>query len=228
MSSKPTLRMDWATHAAAKYAVERWHYSRTMPVGKSVKIGAWEDGKFIGVFVFSWGASPWLAGSIGLQQVECAELVRAAFTAHSTKVTRMLAIAIRMLRKQSPGLRALVSFADANKGHHGGIYQGGGWTYIGRTKDDFVYEHKGKELHKRAYSGNQFGKPGSKAQLPKSAIKVARAGKHKYVLGLTAADRARFAELAKPYPKRSRAGSADSGTPDVQSGRGGADPTPAL
>ena len=28
MSSKPVLRIDWATHEAARYACEKWHYSR--------------------------------------------------------------------------------------------------------------------------------------------------------------------------------------------------------
>jgi hypothetical protein len=43
--AKADLRIDWATHAAAKYACENWHYSGCMPVGKLVKVGAWESGK---------------------------------------------------------------------------------------------------------------------------------------------------------------------------------------
>jgi len=50
-----SLRLDWCSHEAAKYAVEKWHYSRTMPVGKMVKIGVWEDSKFIGAVVFAQG-----------------------------------------------------------------------------------------------------------------------------------------------------------------------------
>ena len=26
--SKPTLKLDWCSHEAAKYAVEHWHYSK--------------------------------------------------------------------------------------------------------------------------------------------------------------------------------------------------------
>ena len=26
MSDKPVLKLDWCSHAAAKYAVEHWHY----------------------------------------------------------------------------------------------------------------------------------------------------------------------------------------------------------
>ena len=55
--SSPRLKLDWATHEAATYAVEHWHYSHTMPKSKLVKIGVWEDGKFIGVVLFGVGAT---------------------------------------------------------------------------------------------------------------------------------------------------------------------------
>ncbi|MEK4077954.1 hypothetical protein MHI01_29410 [Paenibacillus sp. FSL M7-0656] len=41
------LKVDWATQAAAKFSCENFHYSRSLPAGKSVKVGAWEDGQFI-------------------------------------------------------------------------------------------------------------------------------------------------------------------------------------
>jgi len=188
--------MDWATHAAAKYAVERWHYSRTMPVGKSVKIGAWEDGKFIGVLIFSCGASPMLAHSIDVGQQECAELTRVAMTEHATPVTRMISIAVKILKRHSPGLRVLVSFADTTQGHHGGIYQGGGWTYIGLSEPKKVLMHRGRQIHNRAYQGR------NKKAVPKGAFWKQTPGKHKYAMGLGTDDQGRLMMLAKPYPKR--------------------------
>lgn len=47
MSSKPELRIDWATHEAARFACERWHYSRVIPKSKLAKFGVWEDGAFV-------------------------------------------------------------------------------------------------------------------------------------------------------------------------------------
>jgi hypothetical protein len=49
--------MDWATHAAAVYACRHWHYSGCMPAGKTVKVGAWELGRFIGCVIFGRGAN---------------------------------------------------------------------------------------------------------------------------------------------------------------------------
>lgn len=51
------LIVDWSTHKSVKYACENWHYSKSVPVPPLVKIGAWEDSQFIGVIVFSRGAT---------------------------------------------------------------------------------------------------------------------------------------------------------------------------
>jgi hypothetical protein len=54
---KADLRIDWATHEAAKYACVNWHYSKRVPcqLVKVVKIGVWEKGKFVGVALFLLG-----------------------------------------------------------------------------------------------------------------------------------------------------------------------------
>ena len=52
-----SLKLDWCSHAAATWAVENWHYSGRMPAGKMVRIGAWEDGAFIGAVIFSQGGN---------------------------------------------------------------------------------------------------------------------------------------------------------------------------
>ena len=42
------LRLDWCDQKAARYAVEMWHYSRSMPSSKLVRVGVWEGGRFVG------------------------------------------------------------------------------------------------------------------------------------------------------------------------------------
>lgn len=64
--SKADLRVDWATYEAAKYACEHWHYSKSLPLPPMVRIGVWENGKYIGVIIFSRGASPNLGKQYGL------------------------------------------------------------------------------------------------------------------------------------------------------------------
>lgn len=215
---KTELNIDWATHEAAKYAVENWHYSQCLPAGKLVKVGAWESGRFIGVVIFGRGANNNMGKPYGLTQLECCELVRIALAKHAAPVSRIAALAMRFLKSQSPGLRLIISYADPEQGHHGGIYQAGNWLYCGKSKPQQQIIHKGKLMHKRT-AAEMFG---TIKGLQKSAI----FWKHKYLMPLDSEMKKRILPLSKPYPKR--AGSDTLDTPAFQAGEGGSLPTPAL
>lgn len=214
----PVLKLDWCSHEAARYAVEHWHYSESMPAGKLVKVGAWEDGKYIGCVVFGRGANNNIGKAYALAQTQCCELVRIALTQHATPVTRIASLALRFLKSQSPALRLIVSYADPLQGHHGGIYQAGNWVYVGRSQAQQEVMHNGKVMHKRT-ANSLFG---TIKGMQKSPIMW----KHKYLIPLDAEMRQRIMPLAKPYPKR--AGSDTKDTPVNLTGKGGSTPTPAL
>lgn len=224
MSSRPDLRMDWCTHEAAQYACEKWHYTAATPVGKLVRIGAWESGRFVGVVLFGWGMNRNLGSPYGLQMTECCELVRVAMADHVTPISRMVSLSIKLLKRSNAGLRAIVSFADPEAGHHGGIYQAGNWIYLGLSSSSFEWRLNGKRLNKRAYTGHNFGC--ARKAVPVGAEKVAIVGKHRYLMPLDDEMRHRVACLAKPYPKRVR--SVDSDTAGLQPEEGGANPTRTL
>lgn len=129
------LKLDFCDYKAAKHACENWHYSKTMPAGKLVKIGVWEDSIFIGAVIFGRGANQYVPQSLNLKLTECCELVRVALTKHSTETTRIVAIALKMLKKSNPGLKLVYSYADiTNQGHSGIIYKAGNWQYHGIRK----------------------------------------------------------------------------------------------
>lgn len=218
---KSDLRIDWATHEAAKYACENWHYSQTVPVGKMVKIGAWENGRFIGVVIFAWGMNRNLGSPYGLAITECCELVRIALTKHVCHVTRIVALAIKFLKKANQGLRLIVSFADPAANHHGGIYQGGNWCYAGKSSSGFEWRLNGRRLNKRAYTGHNFGK--ERLEVPRGAEKVNTPGKYRYLMPLDDEMRKQIEPLRKPYPKRVQ--SVDSDTAPIHGEEGGAIPT---
>jgi hypothetical protein len=215
---KPVIKIDWATHEAAKYAVENWHYSESMPAGKLVKVGAWENGKFIGVVIFGRGANNNIGKPYRLEQTAACELVRIALTKHITPVSKIAAIAMRFLKANSPGLRLIISYADPLQGHHGGIYQAGNWIYCGTSRAQQEVMHNGKIMHKRT-ANSLFG---TIKGMQKSPIMW----KHKYLMPLDNEMRKKILPLAKAYPKR--AGSDTSDTPAFQAGEGGSLPTPAL
>jgi hypothetical protein len=142
MNSKLEFKIDWASHESAKYACENWHYSKCLPVPPLVKIGVWENKKFIGCVIFSRGASSNLLKPYGLTQVQGCELTRIALNKHVTPVSRIISIAIKFLKKNSPELKLIISFADPNEGHHGGVYQATNWVYSGKSAKSFKYLDK--------------------------------------------------------------------------------------
>lgn len=203
--SKADLRIDWATHAAAKYACEHWHYSATLPPSKTAKIGAWEDGKFIGAVVFGVGATSDLCKRHGIRKEQGCELVRVALTVHRSPVSMVVARAIKVIRNKYPGLRLCVSFADPEQGHVGGIYQAMNWIYSGTTSVSDEYLYKGKRWHGRAFRHKYKGLEHH------TDVKIVKgSAKHRYLMPLDDEMRAKIAPLAKPYPKRDKQAMAES------------------
>src|SRR3989304_3384358 len=107
-----SLHLDWCSYEAAKYAVEHWHYSGDLPVGKTVKIGVWEDEKYIGCVIYSLGANKHIGHPYGLTQQEVCELTRVALSKHKTPTSKIVSMSLKMLKKQSPGLKLVVSYAN--------------------------------------------------------------------------------------------------------------------
>ena len=199
-------------------------------VFKTANVGVWERGEFVGVIIFASGASPDLVKPYGLAKTEGCELVRVALRKHASAVSKMIAIAIRMLKKKMPGLRLIVSFADQEQNHHGGIYQAGGWVYTGSQtlhayKINGKIEHP-KTLHSRYGVGGQ-SIPWLRANVDPGAERIRNGLKHRYLMPLDDAMRRQVQQLARPYPKRTNA-AASSEDPDVQSGQGGSTPTQPL
>lgn len=167
-----------------------------MPVGKLVKIGAWEKGKFIGVVLFGRGANCNMVKGYDLTQNQGCELVRVALARHTVPVSRICALAIRFLKTQSPDLRLIVSYADPEQSHHGGIYQAGNWLYRGLSSSAVKVWYKGKWAHKKTVDDAGI----NQQNLAKKTV----SGKHTYLIPLDAEMRAQIAPLAKPYPKRDK------------------------
>lgn len=215
------LKIDWATHEAAKFACEKWHYTKKIPVNKLVKIGVWESKKFKGVVIFGMGASAVVHKQFGLGRFQVCELVRVALDTHETPVSRIIAIALKFLLKANPGLKVCVSFADPSQGHHGGIYQAGGWLYTGKSADTTEYYFNGDwrhvtDVYKRLTS-----------EQIKSLGKRTKRGKYRYVKCFDKDIEVKLKEFVKPYPKRASEAEA-SRRPPSRGDQGGLSPTQAL
>lgn len=223
------LRLDFCSHEAATFACKAWHYSRSMPCPPHVRLGVWEADRFVGVVVFARGANKSIGAPYGLQATEVAELARIALRDHVTPVSRIIAVAVAMLRRHAPGLRLLVSYADPQQQHVGVVYQAANWLYLGATPPSRVFvDGRGRRWHPRMVSttGTKrvFGKPRRVVRIADCTVEQTP-GKFRYVLPLDDDMRARLAPLAQAYPKRER--SAESGTA-ATSRRGRIDTTRSL
>lgn len=201
-----SLRLDFCSAEAARYAVERWYYRPDLPRGKVVRIGVWEKDQFCGVVLFGMGASADLGTRWGLTCFECCEMVRVAIGAHNAPTSRIVAIALRLLRKHSPGIRAVVSYSDPGAGHVGTIYQAMNWVYCGKTAQRKRYVGPdGTEYHDRQVSPSGFKTTQGRRYAvprPQDLTAVRSEGKHRYVYPLDEEMRERLKQDAQPFPKK--------------------------
>jgi hypothetical protein len=205
------LHIDFLSHKAAKHACVLWHYSGTVPVGKTFKLGVWEDGKFIGCLIFTPGSCGvgYIGRGLGIRGTHVCELQRVALGKHQAPVSRIVAIGIRILRRAFPQMRLIVSYADPAEGHHGGIYQAGGWLYVGQTAAAPMWRDKqGRLWHDRSCTPNGFCR--HKGKLSRCAKqsdceRVERPPKHRYFYPLDDEIRELVAGRVLPYPKRAMA-----------------------
>jgi hypothetical protein len=226
---KVDLKLDWCSYDAAWYASRRWHYSRSLPSSKTARIGVWEDGRFVGCVVYAWGANKHTSTCFRLKMVECTELCRMALAKHQTPVSKIISVSLKMLKRAMPGIRLVVSYADANYGHIGSIYQAAGWTYVGQTSEERGIILHGKLTHRRTIN-SKYGTSSVlwlRKHIDPDAVIIDGKPKYKYILGLDTGTKAMAAKLSKPYPKKCAASETIDTSGDHPEKRGEA-PTAAL
>lgn len=202
-SAAQSLKLDFVNHQAAKYSVEKYHYSKTVPFGKAVRVGVWENDKFIGVVIFSRGSSQMIGRPYNLKQDEICELTRVALTKHITTVTKIVSIAIKLLKKTNPGIKLIVSYADPAEGHLGKIYQAGNWVYVGRAGSPEKIALFGKALLTRSI-GMKYGTHALdwlRKNVDPNAYQVRIERKYKYLMPLDEGIKIEIEKLRQDYPR---------------------------
>lgn len=197
------LRLDWVGYDAAKYACEKWHYSRRISKAGNNYIGVWEDEKYIGCIIFGIGATNNIGEPYGLKNIQCIELTRIALTNHKTPVTKLVSIALKLLHRKNPGLKIIVSYADSEQDHNGAIYQAGNWIYVGYSVDTNIVVNGIRE-HRRTL-GSRYGTNSIewlKQHIDPNAKQIKTLPKYKYLYPLTDDMRSKIEPLRQPYPKK--------------------------
>jgi len=184
---KPKLLVAYCSHEAAVFAVMNYHYSKTMPSGKLIKFGIWENDIFIGSIIYGRGANNNLSKMLDYKNNQVCELVRVALGKHLSQVTHLIAITIKMLKKTNRDLEVIFSYADRDQGHEGTIYKAGNWKVLGGlVKDQSLYIN-GKVSHPRSLV-SKYGSRSIKfltEKVDKNAKYIATKGKIRYVYALS-------------------------------------------
>jgi len=112
-----------------------------------------------------------------------------------------------MLKREMPGIRLLVSYADLNQGHEGKIYQASNWLFVGETGFEAGITLNGKLIHRRTIN-SKYGTSDIqwlRNRIDPSARRYEGKPKLKYLLPLDNEVAERIKQLSKPYPNAPQA-----------------------
>ncbi len=118
-----------------------YHYQGSGRSGTTT-IGAFNNGNLIAVCVFTSISRMEMAEKQSLSYDVIRELSR--FCIHPSYQTKnfatwFLAKSRKLLCKNEPKIKLLISFADPNFGHNGTIYKADNWIYDGETSPSYWY-----------------------------------------------------------------------------------------
>jgi hypothetical protein len=120
----------------------KWHYLKGISFISAVNLGAFFDGAYHGAISYGPPNATELADCFDRKtQDGWWEIKRFALSPRCQRnsESRMIGISIKLLRRMEY-VKGIVTYADSQQGHDGGIYKATGFTYMGLTelKKDFV------------------------------------------------------------------------------------------
>ena len=201
------MRLEKASFNAVKYACMNFHYAKRVPVTRMSYSVFNDKNQWCGVICYGSGAGDKVAKHFDLKQGQCCELVRVALNGKQEQTSKALSISLKLLKKQSPLLQLIYSYADVDQYHFGTIYQATNWIYLGQS-DKYAggFIINGKQTHRRSASAKLKGLSCSldnlKKYIDKNAVVFYSDGKRKYVQIFNNKLKEKYLKLSKPYPKK--------------------------
>lgn len=152
--------------------VKKHHYSGKVVPNSKLHFGCFLDNRLHGVM--SYGASINKKGTINLVENtgwnEFIELNRMAFDDYLPKnsESRCIAISIRLIKKNAPHIKWIISFADSTQCGDGTIYRASGFNLVGIYKNAGICKINGKVAHiKKTYDLGLTSSFLKKSDIPK-------------------------------------------------------------
>ena len=138
--------------------IEQWHYLHTVPTGKNIFFGRYDDDQTLyAVANYGIGVNNYQAAYLGRHTgydvtpdtlLELKRMCRREPKQETMPLTRFLKICHHALKKQ--GVRFIIAFSDPEQGHNGGIYKAANFTYLGKTNSErHLIDTDGTLVHRR-------------------------------------------------------------------------------
>lgn len=192
------MKLTKANSKAIKYACKNFHYSQSVPTVQYAYNVYNDKNEWCGVILFGGGANNNLAKSFDLRNGEVLELERVALNGKQEQTSKAVSIALRLLHKENPIVKLVVSYADHRQKHLGIIYQATNWIYLGMTKtSDFQYFYNGKWTHERTINSKS-----NKDELKATLQKRQNSNKFKYVYCFDKKLKEKYNSIKKQYPSK--------------------------
>lgn len=162
--------------------IRTFHYTRSVPSGKT-HIFTFESAIVLFSIPANHNISRWLVN----EPNKVWELSRLwAPDGHRRNLlTEAISFAVRSFRQLEPAALAVVSYADPNAGHLGGVYRAASWVYLGQSEEGRSYRDKDGHLHpRRAF--HQGSNSMTKREIEALGYEEVRLpGKHRFAKGLS-------------------------------------------
>jgi hypothetical protein len=230
------MRLEKASYKAIKYACLNFHYAKSVPVNTFGYSVFNKKNEWCGVVLYGTGANNNLAMQYKLKQGNVIELVRMALNGKQESTSKALSISLKLIKKDLPLVKLIISYADKDQNHKGTIYQATNWYYVGTSmmnKKDASYIIDGKRIHGKTISDKckRYGlvkniTNAQKVYKAKEVIEYVTKGKIKYIYPLDKSLIPLCKSLSKPYPKAQEVNQDKRDATSIEIG--GSNPTLAL
>ena len=144
MSKVKDIRLKLIPSKIANRFVKKWHYSGKVVPKSNLHFGCFLEGGLHGVL--SYGSPMDIRKSIkmveGTGWNEMIELNRMAFDDYLPKnsESRCISISIKLIKKNAPHIKWILSFSDATQCGDGAIYRASGFVLTSVKKNTAIYE----------------------------------------------------------------------------------------
>lgn len=184
--------------------VKAHHYSGKVVPNSQLHFGAFLDGKLHGVL--SYGCSMDKRKTMALVKDtgwnEFLELNRMAFDDYLPRNSESYCIGatLRMIKKQAPHIKWIISFADGTQCGDGTIYRASNFVLTGIKKNSTILEWNGQIIADKTLNNSNYKKQGMSAGVAKKqGAKPLMGYQLRYVYFLDKASRAKLTVPELPY-----------------------------